>query len=274
MMIWKTMIQTKGSCGYGFSGSVSAVISQSCWERTQIQTWGETSTFCGHSLKFWTGWQEFSSHHMLNSHSAFLPVCRPWTPCATACPLGAGCKTDPVSSTPLQPSFAKDKPSQLWNCGKCLCCMHIRGMLLINWVTTLRFYAKTGRRGEGEANPHIHHPFRSGWSLKFPQLRSSQLTGNISGQFPAPRNRWSFAHLEPRESPDKAPRHSSLGRAIGGQLHEAVSPGAVSRERKLNFLLKFFLLQESPGDCSTKAWESFHCVIFEKRLPPSAKPSS
>ena len=78
-------------------------------------------------------------------------------------------------------------------------------MQLINRVPTLRFYAKRGRRGEEEANPHIHHPFRSRWSLKFPQLPSSHLTGNISVQFLAPRNRRSFARLEPRESPDQTP---------------------------------------------------------------------
>lgn len=78
-------------------------------------------------------------------------------------------------------------------------------MQLINRVPTLRFYAKRGRRGEAEANPHIHHPFRSRWSLKFPQLPSSHLTGNISVRFPAPRNRRSFARLESRESPDHPP---------------------------------------------------------------------
>lgn len=130
-------------------------------------------------------------------------------PAVTACPLGAGCKNRPRLFHAPPAKFAKDHPSLTFELRKCLCHMHIRGMLLINGVTTRRFYAKRGRRGEGEANPHIHHRFRSRWSLKFLQLPSSQLTGNISVQFPAPKNRWSFARLEPRERPDKAPRHSS-----------------------------------------------------------------
>lgn len=132
---------------------------------------------------------------------------------------------------------------------------------------------KEGEEGRGRSQPTHPSSFSSGWSLKFPQLPSSHLTGNISVQFPAPRNRWSFARFQPREGPDKAPSHPSPCTTIGGQLHEAVSSGAGSREWKLNFFQKFFLLQESPGDWCTKAWESFHCVVFEKRLPPSAKPS-
>lgn len=152
-------------------------------------------------------------------------------------------------------------------------------MQLINRVPTLRFYAQRGRRGEGEANPHIHHPFRSRWSLKFPQLPSSHLTGNISVQFLASRNRRSFARLEPRESPDQTPPQRppqpatpGLAWPLGGQFHEAVSSGgAMSREWKLNFFQKFSLLQESPNDWCTKAWESFPCVVSQNRLPPAAK---
>ena len=169
---------------------------------------------------------------MLNSHSAFLAVCRRGTPLLTAGPLGQAVK--PTLSLALPSSQVHERQTFLTSelqgnaCAVCLS----GAMQLINRVPTLRFYAKRGRRGEAEANPHIHHPFRSRWSLKFPQLPSSHLTGNISVRFPAPRNRRSFARLKPRESPDQPPTHPlqpatpGLAWPLGGQFHEAVSSGA------------------------------------------------
>lgn len=85
----------------------------------------------------------------------------------TACPLGAGCKNRPRLFHAPPAKFTKDQPSLTFALRKCLCHMHIRGMLLINGVTTLRFYAKRGRRGEGGSQPTHPSSFQEQVEFKF-----------------------------------------------------------------------------------------------------------
>lgn len=131
---------------------------------------------------------------------------------------------------------------------------------------------KRGRRGEGEANPHIHHHFRRRRSLKFLQLPSSHLTGNISVQFPGPRNRWSFARLEPGENQTKPPATPRLpGGPRGGQFHGAVTQGQGVENGNLTtfffFFQEFFLLLES--GLEDKGLRKFSLSYFfaKKRSP-------
>ena len=124
-------------------------------------------------------------------------------------------------------------------------------------------------RGEGEANPHIHHPFRSRWSLKFPQLPSSHLTGNISVQFPATRNRWSSARLEPRESPDKAPRHSSPHTAPRWSVLRSCQLGGQRAENgNLTSSRSFSCYRRVPGTGAQRPGKIFTALFFQNVFRP------
>lgn len=141
--------------------------------------------------------------------------------------------------------------------------MQIGGKLLINSVTIPRFHANR-RRSQGEANPHIHHPFRSRWSLKFPQLPTSHLTGNISVQFPAPRNRWSFARAEPRESADKAPGHSSPREAQRWGFTKLSAQGYRAENGNLTSSRSWSCYRRVPGTGAQRPGKVFTALFFKR----------